>query len=149
MKQQPTALRTSAAWVVLVLILCQFVPLDRFNRQPATPTAIPGKVRTVLEAHCYQCHSKTTNWPKTAYIAPLSWYVTGKVHEARKALNFSDYDTLTEAKRKQLRDEVAGFIKSKKLPAHGRIPGFPEIRLNNAERQRLIDWSYNKQSLTD
>lgn len=143
MKKKQSNLRTAAAWVVLALILCQFVPLDRLNHQPATPTAIAGDVRGVLKAHCFQCHSGTTDWPKTAYLAPLSWYVTGKVHEARKALNFSDYDTLTETKRKQLRDEVAGFIKSKEPSAHGRIPGFPEIRLNNTERQTLIDWSPN------
>lgn len=149
MKQKQSNLRTTAAWVVLTLILCQFVPLDRFNHQPATPTAIAVDVRGVLEAHCFQCHSETTDWPKTAYLAPLSWYVTGKVHEARKTLNFSSYDTLTETKRKQLRDEVAGFIKSKELPAHGRIPGFPEIKLNTPERQTLIDWSQNKQLLTN
>ncbi|HHE33292.1 MAG TPA: hypothetical protein ENL07_11950 [Chlorobaculum parvum] len=143
MKHPKTRLRNGAAWVVLALILCQFVPLDRFNQQPALGTAIPDNVRGVLEAQCFQCHSGQTNWPKTAYFAPLSWYVTGKVKEARKALNFSGYDALSDTARQQLRNEVAGFIKSTDLAHHGCIPGFPKIEMTSPEQQKLIDWSAN------
>jgi len=100
-------------------------------------------VRGVLEARCFQCHSGQTDWPKTAYFAPLSWYVTGKVKEARKALNFSGYDALSDIARQQLRNEVTGFIGSTDLSSHGRIPGFPEIRMTEPERKTLIEWSRN------
>jgi len=143
MKHPKTRLRNGAAWVVLALILCQFVPLDRFNQKPAPVTAIPDNVRGVLEAQCFQCHSGQTDWPKTAYFAPLSWYVTAKVHKARKALNFSNYDALSDTARQQLRNEVAGFIGSTDLSSHGRIPGFPEIRMTEPERKTLIEWSRN------
>ncbi|MBN1929674.1 MAG: heme-binding domain-containing protein [Chlorobiaceae bacterium] len=143
MKKGNFSVRTAAAWVVLALILCQFIPLDRLGQQSEPSAAIPRDVRGVLEARCFQCHSGNTDWPKTAYLAPLSWYVTGKVHEARNALNFSDYDTRSDAGRGQIRRETARFIESAELSAHGRIPGFPEVVVDKREKLTLIEWSAN------
>lgn len=146
MKHWTIRLRTAAAWIVLALILCQFVPLGRFDQNLTSAEAIPKEVRVVLAAHCFQCHSEQTDWPKTAYLAPLSWYVTGKVRKGRNALNFTNYDVLTDTARTKLRSDVARFIESTDLSTHGRIPGFPKLRMTERERQTLIEWNPNNHS---
>jgi hypothetical protein len=132
---------TITAWIIILLILCQFVPLNRIGQPAGTPAGITAVVRKALESHCLNCHSGQTRWPRTAYIAPLSWYVTGKVHAARKALNFSDYDSLPETARVRLEKSVSNLAGTARLSAHGSIPGFPTIRMAEKERLTLARWS--------
>jgi hypothetical protein len=132
---------TAAGWFVIVLILCQFVPLNRINPPAETPAGIPSDVRTVLVTHCYRCHSNETKWPLSAYIAPLSWIVVLEVHEARNALNFSNYQGRPLAFRSKARSGIHKISNSGNLSLHASIPGFPQIRMTEHERLVLLEWS--------
>jgi hypothetical protein len=132
---------TITGWIIILLILCQFVPLNRIGYPSKTPTAIPDSVFAILQTHCLDCHSGETRWPKSAWIAPLSWYVTGKVHQARKLLDLSDYDDMTAKERLRIRTTVSGFARPTDLAGHARIPGFPPLRLKERERLILEEWS--------
>jgi|GEM_PF-1138647 len=131
---------TITAWIIILLILCQFVPLNRIGYPSKPPSGIPDSVFTILRTHCIKCHSGETRWPKSAWIAPLSWYVTGKIHLARKLLDLSDYDGMTVKERIRIRTEVSGFARRVDLSGHGRIPGFPPLRLKEQERLILENW---------
>jgi hypothetical protein len=131
----------AAGWIVIGLILCQFVPLNRINPPSGNSAGIPSDVRAVLEAHCYRCHSNETKWPVSAYIAPLSWFVVGKVHEARNALNFSNYQDKPVALRSAVNSRIHTIANSRNLSRHACIPGFQQIRMTGQERRRLLDWS--------
>jgi hypothetical protein len=133
----------AAGWIVIALILCQFTPLDRVSHPAKPSTAIPGNILAVLKTRCFDCHANETNWPRSAYIAPLSWYVTAKVHESRNALNFSNFDALPDAARRDVEHSVASFARNAKLPAHGAIPGFSPVSLSETERMTLAGWASN------
>lgn len=131
--------RIVAGWVVILLILIQFIPLDRVEQ----PSGIPRSVLARLEAHCFDCHSARTRWPRSAYVAPLSWYVTGKVRQAREALDFTNFDALPESARREIIRAASRLAGSSGLSAHGAIPGFPPIRMTESERRELAEWAAN------
>ena len=142
-QERKTGASTIAGWSIIALLLIQFIPLDRIDQQTKTPTGIPGSVSAVLEAHCFCCHSGETRWPRSAYIAPLSWYVTAKVREARKAMNFSNFGSLPDATRHEIEQSVAKVAGTANLSTHGRIPGFPTVSISEQERQILAGWATN------
>ena len=126
-------------WAILVLMLCQFVPLGRVNRSSPSSEAIPLPVRRVLESRCAQCHSNSTRWPKSAFIAPLSWYVVHEVKEARQAFNFSAPSMANDGLK--VKNRIRVMIESGRTSAHASIPGFEKPVLTMGERQLLFDWS--------
>jgi hypothetical protein len=140
---------TAAGWIIIALLLIQFIPLDRAAHPSKSPQAIPGSVVAVLKTHCFDCHSDETRWPRTAYIAPLSWYVTGKVRDARNALNFSNFDALPKPARIRLEKSVSGIAGSVNLSSHATIPGFPPLVITDKERQGLIGWAVNNNRESD
>lgn len=137
--------KTSIAtgWVIIILILIQFIPLDRAGHPSKQPSDIPASVLAQLEAHCFDCHSAQTRWPRSAYVAPLSWYVTGKVRQARQALDFSNFDALTDNRRRDVEKSVSSFAGKANLSAHGRVPGFPPLKMTERERKILAGWGAN------
>lgn len=130
-----------AGWAILVLMLCQFVPLERQNPPVATPGDIPPDVLGILDRHCGQCHSNTTRWPRSAYLAPLSWYVVNKVHVARKAMNLSVPEAVSGSEKLPWKSRMRDLILSDELRRHAMVPGFQSPELTTTERQRLLDWS--------
>ncbi|UWX56882.1 heme-binding domain-containing protein [Chlorobaculum sp. MV4-Y] len=132
-----------AGWIIIASILIQFIPLSRIDQPSKLPSQIPVSVLAVLKSHCFDCHSSETRWPQTAYIAPLSWYVTGKVRQARNALNFARFDALPDADRREIARAASRLAGSDGLSAHGAIPGFPPIRMTEHERKVLAEWATN------
>jgi len=130
-------------WIIIVLILIQFIPLDRVGHPSKPPASIPASVLAPLEAHCFTCHSSQTRWPRSAYVAPLSWYVTGKVRQAREAVDFTNFDALPEDAGRDVEKSVSRLAGSNALSAHGAIPGFPAIRMSERERRVLAEWATN------
>jgi hypothetical protein len=130
-----------AGWVVIVMILCQLVPLNRVNPHSEPSANLPADVRAVLMKHCFQCHSNSTQWPISAYIAPFSWIVVREVHEARNALNFSTVQNKGLAGRTTSRNGIYKLATAGNLSRHARIPGFPKIMMSKHEQKLLLDWS--------
>ncbi len=130
-----------AGWIIIASILIQFIPLDRVEHSLKPIPGIPASVLAQLEAHCFDCHSSRTRWPRSAYIAPLSWYVTAKVRQARKAIDFSNFDALPDDGRRDIKRATSSLARSKGLSAHGEIPGFPKIKMTERERQALAEWA--------
>ena len=135
--------RSAVGWIVIILMLLQFIPLDRVEQPSKPPATIPESLLAPLEARCFACHSAETRWPRSAYIAPLSWYVTGKVRQARETLDFSNFDALPEDARRDVEKSVSRLAGSNALSAHGAIPGFPAIRMSERERRILTGWGAN------
>ncbi|NTW54664.1 MAG: heme-binding domain-containing protein [Chlorobaculum sp.] len=130
-------------WVIIALILIQFIPLDRVSHPSKLTASIPATVLDVLEARCLDCHSSGTRWPRSAWIAPLSWHVTGKVRQAREAMDLSNFDELPEATRREIERAASNLAETANLSKHGAIPGFPPIRISERERRILGGWISN------
>jgi hypothetical protein len=142
-QDRKTGVSTTAGWLIIGLLLIQFIPLDRLDHPSKPPANISATVLAVLEARCFSCHSGETKWPRSAYIAPLSWYVTEKVRQAREAVNFSNFDALPDADRHDIEQSVSRLAGTPNLSTHGRIPGFPRASMTEQERLVLARWALN------
>lgn len=130
-----------AGWLILALMLCQFVPLGRVAPPSKGAVALPLPVSQALESRCGQCHSYATRWPKSAFIAPLSWYVVHEVRKARQAINFSEPSGSPDRAGSRAKERIRSLIVSGKATSHAVIPGFEQPSLTQSERKVLLDWS--------
>ncbi|NTV02974.1 MAG: heme-binding domain-containing protein [Chlorobiaceae bacterium] len=135
--------RTSsiAGWLILALMLCQFVPLGRVDPPSKGAGALPLPARRTLESRCGQCHSYATRWPNSAFIAPLSWYVVHEVRKARQAINLSELSGAPNHDGFRVKKRIRSLIISGNTSRHAVIPGFEQAELTPSERKQLLDWS--------
>lgn len=79
---------------LLLFIAIQFIrpPLD--NAQATADLVAPPQVKAILERACYDCHSNATRLAWFDQPAPVYWLVVKDVKQGRKALNFSNFDSL-------------------------------------------------------
>jgi mono/diheme cytochrome c family protein len=122
---------------LLVFILIQLVPYGRSHTNPAVvsePQWSSPEARALVKQSCFQCHSNETTWPWYSNVAPASWLVQSDVDEARHKFNFSDWD-----KRKGELDEMIETIQSGEMPPLQFTMFHPEARLNEQQKQDLIN----------
>lgn len=72
----------------------------RIENPPVTgDIAAPPELAAVLRRSCYDCHSNETHLAWFDHISLASWIVNRDVRNARAALNFSNWDRLSESQR--------------------------------------------------
>lgn len=134
--------RTFLGGSLLVMIIIQFVPLERKNPQPATVSGFPSEIEDILQRGCYDCHSFETRWPRWAYIAPASWLITKEVSSGRKALNFSEWERYGDRKKTELEEKIDSTLHKNTAHAKLYLTFNPTVRLTPQERVKLSSWFY-------
>src|SRR4051812_44733831 len=79
-------IRTALLVLLGVFVLIQFVPYGHDHTNPkvnVTPQWPNAKVERLAADSCADCHSNTTEWPKKARVAPVSWLIQHDVEEGR------------------------------------------------------------------
>lgn len=130
-----------AGAVVAVALAIQFVPVDRTNPPVRSTIDPPDDVERVLRQACWNCHSGETDWPWYAHVAPISWYVTGHVHDGRDDLNFTDWPADDPEEARDLIEEIGEQIEADAMPPETYRWMHPEARLSPEQRRILTDWS--------
>ena len=116
-----------------------------FARTQMTP-----EVAAILNRSCNDCHSNKTVWPWYTNVAPVSWWLTSHVNEARQNLNYSEWGRLNtdrqDRKLRQICDEVEDGV----MPLSSYLPMHPQARLSDADKKTLCDWTAaERQRLTN
>lgn len=137
-------IRTAAGWIIIILILCQFVPLDRYRSSAIEMPKASTAGEAALRDRCGQCHSNEVEWPRIAYIAPISWYVVGQADRARNAMNISLLHDGTPQDTRNLKNAVIRRFGGEPFPGRCRIPGFDPAEISAGERQLLLEWASRK-----
>jgi hypothetical protein len=127
--------------VVILLIVIQFVPVDRSNPPVKGEIQVPPAVSKVLRVSCYDCHSYETEWPWYSQVAPISWIVTHDVHEGRSKLNFSTWNELNDEKRTKMVHEIWEEVSEGEMPLRGYLFAHPDARLSEDARQTVRAWA--------
>jgi cytochrome c551/c552 len=137
------AFKAALVSLAILFAIIQLIPVVRSNPPGASDPDAPAAIAGLLKRACYDCHSNETRWPWYSFIAPASWLVSHHVAEARRRLNFSEWeeyasdpDTASH-KLAQIADQVAS---GKMAPWYYRAM-HRDARLNPAERQALIRWA--------
>ncbi len=133
-------------YVLLGLVLIQFIPIDRTNKPIKSSENFvnvyqtPDKIGNLLKNACYDCHSNETKYPDYAYIAPISWSIKQHINEGREHLNLSEWMKYNkEARLTMLRNTIAS-LENKTMPVPGYIVYHKTANLSDAERTLLANY---------
>jgi hypothetical protein len=126
--------------VVVALVVIQVIPVERTNPAVTQDLNPPENISVILRTSCYDCHSNETKWPWYAYVAPVSFLVTGDVSKGRKHLNFSEWDKYDEKKRDKILEEIMEEVEAGGMPLSNYIITHPEAKLEQSEIAELKEW---------
>ncbi|MEZ4865426.1 MAG: heme-binding domain-containing protein [Caldilineaceae bacterium] len=128
-------LRNAGLVIIGLLIIIQFIPLQRTN-PPVTREVNwdSPETRALAQRACFDCHSNETVWPWYAYVAPVSLQVTHHVTEGREHLNFSAWDQPNENF-----NEIEKAINGGEMPTWDYLLMHSAAKLSDAEKQALLD----------
>lgn len=79
-------------------------------------TDVPPKVREMLVTKCADCHSTQVRAPFYGHIAPFSWLMERDVLAARKAMNFSQWNSYSADQQAAFKSKILLEIKAHSMP---------------------------------
>jgi hypothetical protein len=109
------ALKRIIVLLLVVFIIIQFfhpkknlaTGPDSYQHDISKSFAIPDSVQKTFQVACYDCHSNNTVYPWYFKVQPVAWWMDDHIHDGKRALNFSEYETYDSVKQyKKLRKAV-------------------------------------------
>ena len=132
--------------LVVVLVIIQFFRIDKVNPSYSASNDLivvsspSSEVEQILKQSCYDCHSFETKYPWYTNVAPVSWWIKDHINEGREELNFSEWATYSEKRKKHKLEEFVEMIEEDEMPLSSYTWGHPEASLSEEQKQTLIDW---------
>ena len=127
-----------------LLVLIQLIRPSQMNPPVTGKIQAPAEVITLLERACYDCHSNETKWPWYSQVAPVSWLVSRDVNDARKHLNFSEWENYEAGRKLKKLEELVEEVGEGEMPLAIYLPLHPEAKLTAADRSVLVEWAKRK-----
>lgn len=135
-------LKMAAVTAAVLLILLQFVPVDRGNPPATAAMALPsGEVGEILQGACNDCHTHETTWPWYSKVAPVSIFVSRHVVEGREHFNFSTWGEQDAQRRDHKLEELIEMVEDGEMPLRSYTITHPEARLSEEQRAVLVAWA--------
>jgi cytochrome c len=103
---------------------------------------VPTEVRTILLEKCADCHSTQTHAPLYGHFAPVSWLLERDVVEARKAMNFSLWDSYSADQQQTLAAKIVQETKQNDMPPVQYRMIHWDARIADAEVKTLSQWAH-------
>lgn len=138
--------RTLLGGLLVVFALIQFIRPDRSvpavdgGQDLRAVLNPPAEVSTILDAACYDCHSYRTRYPWYSEVAPVSWWLSRHINEAREHLNFSTFGALPPSERSEILAECSEVVLDGEMPLSSYTWAHPEARLSSEQRRLLAGW---------
>jgi hypothetical protein len=130
--------------IVTIILIALFAVLQLFNiptlaqqtNPPVqqTPNWDSQQTQQLAQRACYDCHSNQTTWPFYSRVAPVSWFVTPHVLDARAELNFTEWGQ-TEGEL----EDIGEVVPRQRDHAPGYYTLHPNAVLSEQEQQQLLD----------
>lgn len=98
-------------------------------------------IRALLAAKCGDCHSETTHYPLYAHFAPVSWMLERDIHEGRRSLDLSQWESMSLESRISLLTRVASAVHAGQMPPQPYVLLHPGSRLSTQEQLQIYDWA--------
>lgn len=131
------------AFVVVVVIGIQFIPVERTNPPVQSDIDAPSDVKAILKKACYDCHSNETNWVWYTKVAPMSFLAVKDVNDGRKHLNFSEWGSYTN-KTEKIMDEIWEEVREERMPPWQYRVVHSESKLTPEEKSVIRNWAAKK-----
>jgi hypothetical protein len=135
------------AWVALIaFVVIQFFPTDKNERYttPATDfmlvNKVPATIENQLKVSCYDCHSNTTVYPWYNLIQPAAWYLEDHVNEGKAELNFNEWGSYSDRRKKSKLRSIVKQIESGKMPMDSYRIIHRDAILSEVDTKTVIDY---------
>jgi hypothetical protein len=135
--------KAAVTWLGVAFAAIQIIPAARSNPPEASAPTAPVAIVALLKRACYDCHSNRTRWPWYSYVAPASWVVSRHVIDARRRLNFSEWEAYAsdpDTAAHKLAEIADPVSKGEMAPRYYRMM-HPAAQLNRVEREELVRWA--------
>lgn len=136
--------------VLVILLVMQFIRLDRNKSNAATPNDItaamevPAEVQTILKNSCYDCHSNNTEDMWYMNIQPLGWWIQHHINEGKEELNFSEFNSYSAKRKAHKMEEIAEEVKEGEMPLSSYTITHGSAKLNAEQKKLIMDWAMNE-----
>jgi len=123
-------------------VLIQLIPVERSNPKTDPNLEIKASVEVVkiFKRSCYDCHSNETRWPWYSNIAPMKWFIARDVKIGRQWLNFSEWESYDEKKKRKLKKMIFTSIELA-MPLGPYLQAHPEAKLSAKDRETIRKWT--------
>ena len=102
--------------------------------------AMPGKVLSVLQTACYDCHSNSTRYPWYSRIQPGAWLLASHIKKGKADLNFSRFGDYSNRKQQGKLQAIANSITDGTMPIRSYTLIHRDAKLSAADRVLILDW---------
>ncbi len=133
--------------VFLAFAIIQFIRPNTVNpsivesQKIENHMVVSEEVNSILKRSCKDCHSNETVYPWYYQIQPIGWYIENHIKEGRNELNFSEWGSYSEKKKKHKLEEICEQVRAGEMP----LPSYSFIhrdaKLSEADVKILCDWT--------
>jgi hypothetical protein len=102
---------------------------------------VPENVAAILKRSCADCHTNETVYPWYSNFQPAAWFLDAHIKDGRRELNFSEWATFSERKKKRKLEEVCEQIETREMPLPSYLWIHRDAALSDEEIKVLCDWA--------
>jgi hypothetical protein len=102
---------------------------------------IDGPTLALFQRACQNCHSENTQWPWYSRIPPASWMIGKDVYEARRHVNFSNWNSYPPEEREDFLTRIGLAARTGRMPLPRYTLLHREAVLASQERLQIYEWS--------
>ncbi len=132
--------------LLIVFVGIQFIPTKR-NQSDTVPKTdfilvnkMPEDLKNKLQVSCYDCHSNNTAYPWYNKVQPITWFLKDHIEKGKKELNFSEWDSYSNRRKKSKLKSISSQIKDDKMPLSSYTLIHRNALFSEAEKQRMIEY---------
>jgi hypothetical protein len=139
-------LKIIALVLLVVFVGIQFVPTKR-NQSDVVPKTdfilvnkVPETIQKKLQASCYDCHSNNTVYPWYNKVQPIAWFLEKHIREGKAELNFNEWDTYSNRRKKSKLKSIINQIKDDEMPLTSYTLIHGDAKLSENDKTFIIEW---------
>jgi len=102
---------------------------------------IDGPTLALFQRACQNCHSENTQWPWYSRIPPASWMIAKDVYEARRHVNFSNWNSYRPDEQVDFLTRIGIAARTGRMPLPRYAFLHREAVLASQERLQIYEWS--------
>jgi hypothetical protein len=134
-------------FLLIVLVAIQFFHPAKNQSAVASPNdiaahyTIPDNVLGVLKKSCYDCHSNNTVYPWYNNIQPVAWWLANHIQDAKKELNFSEFNSYKPKRKIRKLKEVTEQLEKGEMPLNTYLWIHSGAKLSGEQIKAVSDWA--------
>lgn len=138
-----------------IVVALQFFRPERNLGNATSPndiahaTAVPQQVQSILTASCFDCHSDHTEYPAYTNIQPVGWWMADHIIEAKKELNFSQFNTYSIMRKMKKYREIEEQIEESEMPLDSYLWIHGEAELSPPQKKLVVDWAIENRMILE